>query len=148
MQTQTFVPAPASPVSEFTPAMSAWGNPAALGALSLSSLPSWSGYAIAGVALLAAYKRKIPMWAGLAGAGAAWWFLIRNASASASGQTLTSGNVSVSDGTNIVLTTASPGVLSTDGTTLTIAGSVYPVLSAVMSPVDGSYTYFVQTPGS
>lgn len=152
MRTRPFTPPPrtlhATPGSVFAPAMAAWsGNPNRLGALSLSSLPSWAGYAVAAAALFAAYKKKVPMWAGLAGAGAAYWFLIRGASMA--GSQITAGNVSVADGTSIVLTSASPGTLSADGSTLTIAGTVYPVLSSGPAG-DGTnnLTYYVNTPGT
>lgn len=150
MRTRSFKPVPrnleATPGSVFTPAINAWGGPSPLGALSFSSLPSWVGYAAAGLALFAAYKKKVPMWAGLAGAGAAYWFLVRKVSTS--GSTITAGNVIVSDGTNIVLTSASPGTLSADGSTLTIAGAAYPVLSTGPAG-DGSnnLTYYVDPPG-
>lgn len=146
MRTRSFKPVPrnleATPGSVFTPAINAWSAP--LGALSLSSLPSWTGYAVAGAALFAAYKKKVPLWAGFAGAAAAYWFLIRRTA----GGTITAGNVIVSDGTNIVLTSASPGTLSADGSTLTIAGAVYPVLSTGPAG-DGSnnLTYYVDPPG-
>lgn len=130
-----------TPASVFTPAMNAWGSPSPLGALSLSSLPSWAGYAVAAAALFAAYKKMVPMWAGLGGAGAAYWFLIRGASA-AGGSNITAGTVVVSDGTSYVLTDASPGILSADGSTLTIAGTVYPVTST--GP--GGF-YYVDPPG-
>lgn len=151
MRTHRFAPAPrnlqATPGSSFTPAMAAWGGSAAqLGSL-LSGLPAWSGYAVAAVAILAAYKRKIPMWAGLAGAGAAYFFLIRG-NTGATGTTITAGNVNVSDGTSYQLTAASPGILSTDGSTLTISGTAYPVLSSVLAPDGSSTTYYVDTPGS
>jgi hypothetical protein len=149
MRTPSFAPVPrnlqAMPGSDFTPAMAAWSSPGALGALSLSSLPSWVGYAIAGAALFAAYKKKVPLWAGLAGAGAAYWFLIRGASTSA-GTSITSGSVSVTDGTQYQLTAASPGSLSADGSTITIGGTAYPVLSTVLSPDGTSTNYYVDTP--
>lgn len=133
------------PASVFTPAMNAWGSPSPLGALSLSSLPSWAGYAVAAAALFAAYKKMVPMWAGLGGAAAAYWFLIRGAGVA--GSTITAGNVIVADGTSYALTAASPGTLSTDGSTLTLAGTVYPVLSTGPAG-DGSsnLTYYVDTP--
>lgn len=152
MRTRPFSPVPqnlqATPGSVFAPAMAAYsGNPNQLGALSLSSLPSWAGYAVAAAALLAAYKKKVPMWAGLAGAGAAYWFLIRGAATG--GNNITAGNVIVSDGTSYVLTAASPGTLSADGSTLTLAGTVYPVLSTGPAG-DGSsnLTYYVDTPAA
>lgn len=147
MRTSAFKPVPRNlertPGSVFSSAINAWGNPAGqLGALSFPSMPKWAGYAVAAVALLAAYKRKVPMWAGLAGAGAAYWFLIRSASA-AGGSNITAGTVVVSDGTSYVLTDASPGILSADGSTLTIAGTVYPVTST--GP--GGF-YYVDPPGT
>lgn len=156
MRTRAFRPVVGSPQmtpgSIFTPAMSAWGgSPSPLGgapgmgALSLPAMPAWAGYAVAAAALFAAYKKKVPLWAGLAGAGAAYWFLIR--AGSAGGNTITAGNVIVSDGTSYVLTTASPGMLSTDGSTLTLAGSAYPVLSTGPAG-DGTsnLTYYVDSP--
>lgn len=154
MRTRSFQPVPknlqATPGSVFAPAMAAWsGNPNQLGALSLSSLPPWAGYAVAAAALFAAYKKKVPLWAGLAGAGAAYWFLIRGASANAAGSAITAGNVIVADGTSYTLTSASPGTLSADGSTLTLAGTVYPVLSTGPAG-DGTsnLTYYVDTPAA
>lgn len=145
MRTRAFTPVPrnleSTPGSVFSSAINAWGNPGQLGALSLPAMPKWAGYAVAAVALLAAYKRKVPMWAGLAGAGAAYWFLIRGAGTA--GTSITAGTVVVSDGTSYVLTDASPGTLSTDGSTLTIAGTVYPVTST--GP--GGF-YYVDPPGT
>ena len=132
-----------TPESIFTPAMAAWSSQSPLGALSLATMPKWAGYAVAAAALFAAYKRKVPMWAGLAGAGAAYWFLIR--AGSAGGNSITAGTVNVSDGTSYALTAASPGILSADGSTLTIAGTVYPIISSV--PLgDGTTSYIVNTP--
>lgn len=128
--------------SVFTPAINAWSSPGALGAL---PLPSWAGYAVAAAALFAAYKKMVPMWAGLAGAGAAYWFLIRGNSA-AGGTTVTSGSVSVTDGTQYQLTVDSPGTLSADGQSITIAGTTYPVLSAIQSVVGTGVNYYVDTP--
>lgn len=151
MRTQPFKPvnrvSQMIPGSVFSPAMQAWGSPSPLGVLSLASLPSWAGYAVAAAALFAAYKKKVPMWAGLAGAGAAYWFLIR--AGSAGGNNITAGNVIVSDGTSYVLTSASPGTLSSDGSTLTLAGIVYPVLSTGPAG-DGTnnLTYYVDPPGT
>lgn len=151
MRTSAFKPVPRNlertPGSVFSSAINAWGNSGQLGALSLPTMPKWTGYAVAAAALLAAYKKKVPMWAGLAGAGAAYWFLIRGASAA--GSTITAGNVIVADGTSYALTAASPGTLSTDGSTLTLAGTVYPVLSTGPAG-DGSsnLTYYVDTPAA
>ena len=108
-------------------------------------MPSWAGYAVAAAALFAAYKKMVPMWAGLAGAGAAYWFLIRGNSA-AGGTTVTSGSVSVTDGTQYQLTVDSPGTLSADGQSITIAGTTYPVLSAIQSVVGTGVNYYVDTP--
>lgn len=151
MRTSAFKPVPRNlertPGSVFSSAINAWGNSGQLGALSLPTMPKWAGYAVAAAMLLAAYKKKVPMWAGLAGAGAAYWFLIR--SAGVAGSTITAGNVIVADGTSYALTAASPGTLSTDGSTLTLAGTVYPVLSTGPAG-DGSsnLTYYVDTPAA
>lgn len=132
-----------TPGSVFTPAIAAWSSPGALGAL--PTMPSWAGYAVAATALFAAYKKMVPMWAGLLGAGAAYWFLIRGTSA-AGGTTVTSGSVSVTDGTQYQLTADSPGMLSADGQSITIAGTTYPVLSAIQSVVGTGVNYYVDTP--
>lgn len=136
-----------TPGSVFTPAIAAWSAASPLGGLGALSLPSWAGYAVAAAALFAAYKRKVPMWAGLAGAGAAYWFLIR--SGSAGGNTVSAGNVIVSDGTSYVLTAASPASVSSDGSTLTLSGTVYPILSTGPAG-DGTnnLTYYVDTPAT
>jgi hypothetical protein len=124
--------------------MAAWSSPGALGALPTTPKV---GYAVAALALFATYKKMVPVWAGLAAAGAAYWFLIRGAGMA--GAQIIAGNVIVSDGTSYVLTAASPGVLSPDGATLTLAGSAYPVLSTGPAS-DGSnnLTYYVDPPNT
>jgi hypothetical protein len=137
--------AQAAPGSVFTPAIDAWSSPGALGALSLASMPKWAGYAVAGAALYAAYKKMVPLWAGLVGAGAAYWFLIRPGG-SAGATVVTAGTVTLADGTQYQLTQASPGTLSADGQSITVAGTTYPVLSALQSVIGNGVDYVVDTP--
>jgi hypothetical protein len=131
------------PGSIFSPAIAAWSSPEQLrlGALGFSN---WMTYALVGGLLWLAYRRKIPWWLGVGGAGAAWWLL----GAGGMTQTITNGQGIVSNGTQLALTVNSPGTLVTMPTgvsTLTVAGTAYPVRSTTNN-ADGSQTFYLDNP--
>lgn len=132
------------PGSVFTPAISAWSSPGALGDLDGLALPTWLPYALLGVLGLLAWRGKIPWWAGLAGAGAVWYFLLNTGSVSAE---ITTGQGIVASGSTIHFSVNSPGTLTGSGTsaTMTVGGTTYPVLQTEASS-DGTTTYYLDNP--